>query len=336
MSGLNERGVEDAAILLMSLGEEEASEVLRHLAPKEVQGIGEAITRLRSVPRERVADVVTRFEDRASAENYLVPDPDGYVRTLLTKALGEDKARFLIDRILHGSDTTGIDSLKWMEPESVAELLRFEHPQIVAALMAHLDPDQVSDVLKLFDERPRHEVLVRLATLESVKPSALVDLNDVLTRALSGVENRRKAKIGGVKMTAEVINQLGSSMEVRALDYIGTIDADLMSRIADNMFTFEDLKRLDGRAMQMLLKEIETEPLLLALKGAAPELREHFLANMSTRAAEALREDLESRGPVRVVDVESAQKEIVKTARLLADEGRISLGDSSGGEEYVR
>jgi flagellar motor switch protein FliG len=335
MTAVNDRGVEDAAILLMSLGEDDASEVLRQLAPKVVHRIGEAITRLRSVPRERVDDVVTRFVDRARSENYLVPDPDGYVRNLLTKALGDEKARFMIERILHGSDTSGIDSLKWMEPEAVAELLRNEHPQIVAALLAHLDPEQSSDVLKLFSERARHEVLVRLATLEGIKPSALADLNEVMIKSLSGVENRRKSNLGGIKVTAEVINLLGTALEARALDYIKNVDADLMNRIADNMFTFDDLERLDPRAMQTLLKQVEGEPLLLALKGAVPALREHFFANMSTRAADNLREELESRGPVRVADVETAQKEIVKTARLLADEGQIALGDPAAGQQFI-
>jgi len=237
MTAVNDRGVEDAAILLMSLGEDDASEVLRQLASKVVHRIGEAITRLRSVPRERVDDVVTRFVDRARSENYLVPDPDAYVRNLLTKALGDEKARFMIERILHGSDTSGIDSLKWMEPEAVAELLRNEHPQIVAALLAHLDPEQSSDVLKLFSERARHEVLVRLATLEGIKPSALADLNEVMIKSLSGVENRRKSNLGGIKVTAEVINLLGTALEARARAAGENVDADLMNNVVRGLVT---------------------------------------------------------------------------------------------------
>jgi len=250
---------------------------------------------------------------------------------VLRKALGDDKANLLIDRILQGGDVSGIESLKWMDPGSVAELLRNEHPQIVAAILVHLEFDQASDVLKEFTERQRNEVMVRIATLDGIQPSALKDLNEVMSKVLAGGERMKKATMGGVKTASEIINMLGSSVETSVLDYIREADPDLAQKIMDNMFTFDDLLKIDDRGIQALLKEVQSESLIIALKGATPELREKIFANMSSRAAETLREDLESRGPVRVSEVEAEQKEMLKTVRRLADEGQIVL--TGGGDD---
>ncbi|HSN33448.1 MAG TPA: flagellar motor switch protein FliG, partial [Ideonella sp.] len=245
-----------------------------------------------------------------------------------------DKANLLIDRILQGSDVTGIESLKWMDPGSVAELLRNEHPQIVAAILVHLDYDQGAGVLKSFPERQRNEVLVRIATLDGIQPAALKDLNEVLSKVLAGGDRLKKASLGGVKAAAEIINMMGSSVETSALDYIREADGDLAQRIMDNMFTFEDMNKLDDKGFQSVLKEVQSESLVIALKGATPELREKVFKNMSTRAAETLREDLESRGPVRVSEVEAEQKEMLKIVRRLVDEGQIVLA-SGGADDYL-
>jgi flagellar motor switch protein FliG len=330
-SNLDDKGLEDAAILLMSLGEEGASEVFKHLGPKEVQRLGETITRLKSVPRDRFESVLTRFEKVASEQNVLVNDTDEYVRQVLRRALGDDKANLLIDRILQGSDTTGIEGLKWMDPSSVAELLRNEHPQIVAAILVHLEIDQAADVMKLLTERQRNEVMVRVATLDGIQPAALKDLNDVMSKVLAGGDRSKKANLGGVKAAAEILNMMGTAVETSVLDYVRESDNDLAQKIMDNMFTFDDLSTIDDKGIQALMKEVQTESLVIALKGATPELREKILRNMSTRAAETLREDLESRGPVRLSEVEAEQKEMLKIVRRLADEGQIVL--SGGGDE---
>ncbi|WP_119354035.1 flagellar motor switch protein FliG [Azohydromonas sediminis] len=334
MAALDDKGIEDAAILLMSLGEEQAAEVFKHLAPKEVQRIGEAIAKMKAVPREKVDAVLDRFHEVADSQSMLVADTDEYVKTVLRKALGEDKANLLIDRILQGSDVTGIESLKWMDAGSVAELLRNEHPQIVAAILVHLEHDHASDILKAFGERQRNEVMVRIATLDGIQPSALKDLNEVLSKVLAGGDRLKKSSLGGAKAAAEIINLMGSSIETSVLDYIREADADLAQKIMDNMFTFDDLEKLDDKGIQALLKEVQSESLVVALKGASPELREKIFRNMSTRAAETLREDLESRGPVRLSEVEAEQKEMLKIVRRLADEGQIVLG-GSGDDEYV-
>jgi flagellar motor switch protein FliG len=331
---MDEAGLQDSAILLMSLGEEDAAEVFKHLSPKEVQRLGETMAKMKVIPRERVEGVLTRFTTDASEQSMLVSDSDEYVKTVLRRALGDDKANLLIDRILQGSDVTGIESLKWMDPSSVAELLRNEHPQIVAAILVHLDFDQSSQVLKCFTERQRNEVLIRIATLDGIQPSALKDLNEVLSKVLAGGDKLRKASLGGAKTAAEIINMLGSSVESAILDYIRQSDAELAQKIMDNMFTFDDLMKMDDRGFQMLLKEVQTESLVIALKGASPELREKIFSNMSTRAAETLREDLDSRGPVRLSEVEAEQKEMLKIVRRLADEGQIVLG-MGGDDSFV-
>jgi flagellar motor switch protein FliG len=331
---MDDKGLENAAILLMSLGEEEAAEVFKHLAPKEVQRLGETIAKLKIVPKEKLESVLEQFNTMAGTQHTLVADTDEYVKSVLKKALGDDKANLLIDRILQGSDVTGIESLKWMDAQSVAELLRNEHPQIVAAILVHLDYDQSSSVIKAFSERQRNEVLVRIATLDGIQPSALKDLNEVMSKVLAGGEKLRKASLGGVKTAAEIINLLGTSIETTVLDFIREADTDLAQRIMDNMFTFDDLGKLDDKGVQALLREVQSESLVIALKGATPEMREKVFRNMSTRAAETLREDLESRGPVRVSEVEAEQKEMLKTVRRLVDEGQIVLA-SGGADEFL-
>jgi flagellar motor switch protein FliG len=329
-----DQGLEDSAILLMSLGEEHAAEVLKHLEPKEVQRLGETIARMSTVPREKVDEVLERFSGVAAEHNMLVPNNGEYLRSVLRRALGDDKATLLLDRILQGDQSAGIERLKWMDTDAVAELLRNEHPQIVAAILAHLEPDQASGVLKALSERHRNEVLVRIATLDGIQPSALRDLNDVLARLLSGGDLQRKSSLGGVQPAAEIINLLGGAVETAALDYIREADADLAQKIVDKMFTFDDMNKLDDKGIQAVLKEVQGDALVVALKGASQELRDRILKNMSSRAAETLREDLEARGPVRLAEVEAEQKNLLKIVRRLADEGQIVLG-GGGDDEFV-
>ena len=329
-----DQGLENAAILLMSLGEQEASEVFKHLAPKEVQRLGETIARMKAVSRERVDHVIESFDLLAANESMLVPDSNEYVKAVLRKALGEDKAKLLIDRILQGSDVTGIESLKWMDPSSVAELLRNEHPQIAAAILVHLEFDQASDVLKMFTERQRNEVMVRIATLDGIQPMALRDLNEVMSKVLAGGDRGKKSSLGGVKTAAEILNMLGSAVETSVLDFVRETDNDLAQKIMDNMFTFDDVEKIDDKGIQALMKEVQSESLVIALKGATPTLREKIFKNMSTRAAETLREDLESRGPVRLSEVEAEQKEMLKIVRRLVDEGQIVLA-GGGDDDFV-
>jgi flagellar motor switch protein FliG len=330
---MDDKGLEDAAILLMSLGEEEAAGIFKMLAPKEVQRLGETIAKLKSIPRDRVEQVIDKFDAAAQLDSMLVTDTDEYVKAVLRKALGEDKANLLIDRILQGSDTTGIESLKWMDPGSVAELLRNEHPQIVAAILVHLEFDQAAEVLKSFSERHRNEVMVRIATLDGIQPSALKDLNDVMSKVLAGGDRMKKSNLGGVKTAAEILNMMGTVVETSVLDFVREADGELAQKIMDNMFTFDDLEKIDDKGFQSLLKEVQSDSLVLALKAASPELRDKVFRNMSSRAAESLKEDLESRGPVKLSEVEAEQKEMLKIVRRLVDEGQIVL--AGGGDEQL-
>ena len=323
---MTEDGTQDAAVLLMSLGEAEAAEVFKHLLPKEVQKLGEAIARTRSISREHVDKVVEKFITEATSQSLMVADSGEYVRSVLKLALGDDKATLLIDRILQGGDTSGIESLKWMDPLSVAELLRGEHPQIVAAILVHLDYDHAAAVMKQLSERQRNEVMLRIATMEGIQPTALKDLNEVLFQVLSGGDKVRKSSLGGIKTAAEMINLMGASVEGTVIESIRNHDPDLAQKIMDKMFVFDDLIKLDNKSIQMVLKEVASDALIAALKGAQPELKEKILANMSSRAAETLREDLDAKGPMRLSEVEAQQKEILKTVRRLSDEGQIVIG----------
>ena len=329
-----EDGIEKAAILLVSLGEEQAAEVLKHLGPREVQKIGHAMAALKSVPRTRVETVLDDFNKTAQESAAMHVDSDAYVRSVLTKALGDDKASNLMSRILQGGDTAGIEGLKWMDAPTVADLIKNEHPQIIATILVHLDHDQASDILNQFTERLRNDVVLRIATLEGIQPAALKELNDVMMRILSGSSNIKKAAMGGVRPVAEILNFMGSANETAVVDAIREYDPDLAQKIHDEMFVFENLNDLDDRSIQLLLREIQSDSLILAMKGASPELREKIFKNMSQRAAEMLREDLESKGPVRLSEVEAEQKEILKIVRRLADEGQIVLG-GAGGEQMV-
>ena len=319
--------------LLMALGEETASEVLKTLAPKEVQAVVMAMAQLQSVPRETVDSVVDQFSKELGSQSGLVPDTEAYLRAVLHRALGQERAGLLLDRVLQNRDDAGLESLRWMEGPAVAALLGPEHPQIIATVLAQLDKDQAAAVLAAFDEEVRNNLIFRIATLDGVQPLALEELNQVMSRVLSGAAQAKKVSLGGVKSAAEILNFMGSRNQ-NMLASIASSDPELSQKIADLMFVFGDLMKLDNKAVQLLLREISSDSLILAMKGCEPNLRDKFFANMSQRAAETLREDLESKGPVKLSDVEAEHKEILKTVKRLADEGQIVLA-SAGAEDAL-
>jgi flagellar motor switch protein FliG len=328
---MSEDGVQRSAILLMSIGEEEAVEVFKHLGPREVQKLGAAMAKLNSVTREQVAEVLRDFRDEADQQTTIGAASDEYLRSVLTRALGNDKAATLIDRILQGNDNAGIDSLKWMDSASVAELIKGEHPQIIATILVHLDADQASEVLTALPERLRNDVVLRVATLEGVQPSAMRDLNEVLTQILSGSDKLKKSARGGIEAAAEMLNSMGGTLEAAISSHIREIDPELAQKIQDKMFVFENLLDLDDRGIQLLLREVQSETLVVALKGTSDRLREKIFKNLSQRAAEMLRDDLDAKGPVRLSEVEAEQREILRIVRRLAEEGQIVMGGK--GEE---
>ena len=331
---MENEGITKSAILLMSLGEDEAAEVFKHLGPRDVQKISAAMAALKGVTRDNVKDVVSEFCEQAGDGSPLGGSSSEYIKNVLKKALGDDKSAALIDRILQGGDTSGIEGLKWMGSEAVAELIKNEHPQIIATILVHLERDQASEILAKLSDRTRNDVLLRIATLDGIQPAALKELNDVLTALLSGSKNLKRAAMGGVRAAAEILNFMPGAAETAIIENVKTFDADLAQKIVDEMFVWENLLTLDDRSIQVMLKEIQSESLILALKGSSQELREKVFANMSQRAGEMLREDLEAKGMVRVSDVEAQQKEILKLVRKLADEGQIVMG-GAGEEAFV-
>ncbi len=326
--------VDKAAILLLSLGETDAAQVLRHMGPKEVQRVGVAMAQMRNVHREQVEQVMTEFVASVGDQTSLGVGSDTYIRKMLTSALGEDKANGLIDRILLGGNTSGLDSLKWMEPRAVADVIRFEHPQIQAIVVAYLDPDQAGEVLGHFDHKVRLDIILRVSSLNTVQPAALKELNTILEKQFAGNSTTSRTTLGGIKRAADIMNFLDSSVEGALMDSIREVDEDLSGQIEDLMFVFNNLKDVDDRGIQALLREVSSDVLVVALKGADDGVKEKIFKNMSKRASELLRDDLEAKGPVRVSDVETAQKEILTIARRMAEAGEIVLG-GKGGEEMI-
>ncbi|RDE22413.1 flagellar motor switch protein FliG [Motiliproteus coralliicola] len=325
--------VERAAILMMSLGEADAAEVLKHMGPKEVQRIGTAMAELANVQQDQVEVVMSDFLNTVGNQTGLGVGSDDYIRTVLTQALGADKAGSLIDRILEGGNTRGLDTLKWMEARQVADVIRYEHPQIQAIVVSYLDPDQAAQVMTYFEDKVRIDILMRISALESVQPAALKELNDILERQFTGAGSTKTTDMGGVKVVADIMNFLDTSTEATVMEAIREVDEDLSDEIQDLMFVFANLADVDDRAIQTIMREISTDILVVALKGADTALQEKIFKNMSKRAAELLRDDLEASPPVKLSDVENAQKEILTVARRLADEGEIMLG--GGGEEMI-
>lgn len=325
--------VEQAAILLMSLGEKDAAQILKHMGPKEVQRVGQAMAQLANVSQPQIEGVVAGFLDEVSGQTGLGLDSDEYIRNMLNQALGDDKAGALLDRILMGGNTNGLDSLKWMEGRQVADLIRHEHPQIQAIVCSYLDSDQSAAVLANFDEKVALDIVMRVASLDAVQPAALQELNNILEAQFSGKAGTQATTMGGIKVAANVVNNLDSTRASELLERIHEVDGELGQKIEDLMFVFDNLGEVDDRGIQTLLREVSGDLLLLALKGAEPTVQEKIFKNMSSRAAEMLRDDLEASGPVKLSEVEAAQKEILTIARRLADAGEIMLG--GGGEAMV-
>ncbi|WP_429200183.1 flagellar motor switch protein FliG [Luteibacter sp. W1I16] len=327
-------GAQRAAILLLTLGEEDAASILKHLGARDVQAVGTAMAALKNVTKEQVDIVLTKLQEDVGQHTSIGVGTEEYIRRILVNALGENKAGGLIDRILLGRSSKGLESLKWMESRAIAEMIGQEHPQIIALVLAHLESDQAAEVIGYLPVRTRSDVVMRIATLDGVQPHALNELDEIMERQFSGNSNKLKsASVGGLKAAADILNAMETSREAELMASIRGIDSGLGERIEELMFVFDDLAELDDRSMQTLLREVPSARLITALKGAETAIREKIFSNMSKRAADMLRDDLEVKGPVRLSEVDAAQKEVLATARRLADAGQINL--AGGGEEFV-
>jgi flagellar motor switch protein FliG len=326
-------GPQRAALFFLTVGQDRAAEVLKHMSPKEVQQIGAAMAELRNITMTMVEDVLGKFVDDIRNQTALGINSEDYIRNLLTQALGADKASSVCDRILLGRNSKGLEQLKWMDPRAVADLIRLEHPQIIAIILSLLDSDQAAETLSYLPEKLRPDLIMRIATLTGVQPAALRELDDIMEKQLSGNANVKSSTLGGIETAANILNFIESNVEASIMDQISEVNPDLSQKIQDKMFVFDDLVDVDDRGIQTLLREVSTDSLLLALRGADDALKEKIFSNMSRRAAEMLRDDLEAAPPARLSEVEAAQKDILAIVRRMAEAGELSLG--GGGDELI-
>lgn len=327
-------GVDKAAILLLSLTEDDAAQILKHLEPKQVQKLGQAMAQIDDMTQAKITAVHKHFIEEIQNYSTIGFQSTDFVKRALTSALGEDKAANLIDQILMGTGAKGLDSLKWMDSKQVASIIRNEHPQIQTIVMSYLDAEQSAEILSQFPEKVRLDLMMRVANLEEVQPAALQELNEIMEKQFAGQAGTQAAKMGGLKSAADIMNYLDTNIEGQLMDAIREQDEEMSQQIQDLMFVFDNLADVDDRAIQAILREVQQDALLKAIKGAESDLKDKITKNMSKRAAEMLIDDLEAMGPVRISEVETAQKEILSVARRLADSGEIMLG-GGGGDEFL-
>ena len=327
-------GVDKAAILLLSLTEEDAAQILKHLEPKQVQKVGMSMAALDDLSQSKISAVHNLFIEQIQSFSTIGFQSEDFIRKALTAALGEDKAASLIDQIVMGSGAKGLDSLKWMDSKQVANIIRNEHPQIQTIVLSYLEPEQSAEILSQFPEKVRLDLTMRIANLEEVQPAALQELNEIMEKQFAGQAGAQAAKMGGLKAAADIMNYLDTNVEGQLMDSIREHDEEMSQQIQDLMFVFENLMDVEDRGIQAILREVQQDVLMKAIKGTDDSLKDKILSNMSKRAAEMMADDLEAMPPVRISEVEAAQKEILSTARRLADSGEIMLG-GGGGEEFL-
>ncbi|MFY8300309.1 flagellar motor switch protein FliG [Pseudoalteromonas sp. SS15] len=327
-------GVDKAAILLLSLTEEDAAQILKHLEPKQVQKVGMAMAALDDLSQAKISAVHNLFIEQIQSFSTIGFQSEDFIKKALTAALGEDKAASLIDQIVMGSGAKGLDSLKWMDSKQVANIIRNEHPQIQTIVLSYLEPEQSAEILSQFPEKVRLDLTMRIANLEEVQPAALQELNEIMEKQFAGQAGAQAAKMGGLKAAADIMNYLDTNVEGQLMDSIREHDEEMSQQIQDLMFVFENLMDVEDRGIQAILREVQQDVLMKAIKGTDDALKDKILGNMSKRAAEMMADDLEAMPPVRISEVEAAQKEILSTARRLADSGEIMLG-GGGGEEFL-
>lgn len=326
-------GVEKAAVILLSLGEDIASDVMKHMGPTEVQKIGSQMTKIEGLSQNELDVVAKEFEGEMRSS--VSSGGSEYVKNVIMKALGPDKANAIINRIVEGGEGSGLEALKWMESKVVSDLIRNEHPQTIAVIVSYLEPEHASQVLLNLPVKIRSDVVMRVATMESISPDALRELEGAIIQRISGSVGMHTKTIGGIKIAAEILNQMDTSTENAIIGEIEKSNTDLAAKIQGQMFVFADLINIDDRAIQTVLKEISNDIVAMALRVADDTLKDKFFKNMSERAADMLKEDMETRGPVKLSDVEKAQQEIVRITRKLEQEGKIVIGGKGGEEQLV-
>jgi flagellar motor switch protein FliG len=328
-------GASRAAVILLAVGAESAANVLRQMTPFEVQRLSGKMAVVRSLNRDLVLQVLRQFKEVTENNSQVAFDTDSFMQNMLTKAMGAEGASDLLGRLESTLDMSGIETLKRMESDVLYEMIKNEHPQIIATVMVFLEPAQAAAVLKLFADDLRNELILRIALLEKVQPAALKELNEVMSRSAGPDADFRRSTVGGVVPTAEILNMLSGGLDKEALNTIRNFNVELADAIQEKMFVFEDFNDIEDRSLQTMLLEVPQDTLIIALKGASPKLREKLFKNMAKRAADGVREDLETRPPVKVQEVEEMQKEIIRIARTLADEGRMIMERGKSADAFL-
>jgi flagellar motor switch protein FliG len=330
LSGLS--GTQRAAVLMLLLGEQQAAEIIRYLNPKEVQSLGGAMVSVADLSQEAVNAVLDEFVLTIKKQTNLGLGTTDYVEKVLKRALGDDKAASVLNRIMPGQSTKGLEILSWMDPRSIADMIYGEHPQVIAIILSVLEHQVAADVLTYLPDEARPEIMQRVASLDTVQPSAMTELEAIMKKQFSNNSSSKSSSFGGVKAAARIMNLTKTELEASIIVGLNSLDADLTMRIQDNMYTFENLTTMDNRGIQVLMRNVETDQLMIALKGATDQVKDKFFGNMSERARSMFKDDMEAKGPMRITDVEDAQKKIMRTARKLADAGELMLG---GGADFV-
>ncbi len=325
-------GSQRAAVLMLLLGEQQAAEIVKFLDPKEVQSLGGAMVSVADLSQEAVNQVLDDFVMTIKKQTSIGLGTTDYVEKVFKRALGDDKAASVLGRILPGQSTKGLDILQWMDARSIADMIRGEHPQVCAIILSVLEHEVAADVLLFLPEENRSEVIQRVASLETVQPSAMAELEAIMKKQFSSSSSAASSSFGGIKAAAKIMNATKTALEAQVMGGLEKLDAELMMKIQDNMFTFDNLLSVDSKGIQVLMRNVEPDMLMVALKGANEGVRDKFLENMSTRARGMFVDDMNAKGLLRIADVEDAQKTIMRIARKLSDSGDLVLG---GGADFV-
>ena len=324
---------EQAAIIVLLLGEQQASDIIKYLNPREVQALGSAMMSVADIPQESVNAVLDDFVQTIKKQTNLGLGTNEYVETVFRRALGEDKASTVLGRILPGASSKGLEILRWMDPRAITDMISGEHPQVIAIILSVLEYDVAADVLNFLPAEKRAEILQRVANLESVQPSAMEELERIMKQQFSNNSSAKSSSFGGVKTAAKIMNFVKVDLESKIMGDLSAIDEEIMLKIQDSMFTFDNLSMVDNKAIQVLMRNVDQDMLMVALKGAGEEVKEKFFDNMSQRARAMFVDDMESKGPMRISDVEDAQKTIMRLARKLSDAGELVL--AGRGDDFV-
>ena len=322
-----------AAVLMLLLGEQQASEIIRYLNPKEVQSLGAAMVSVSDLSQEAVNIVLDEFVTMLKKQTSLGLGTGDYVEKVLKRALGEDKAASVLSRIMPGQGSKGQEILKWMDARSIAEMIRGEHPQVVAIILSVLEYTVAADVLNFLPTEARPEIMQRIASLETVQPSAMEELEQIMMKQFASNSSSKSSSFGGIKAAAQIMNSVKVDLESAIMAGLNKLDPDLMQKIQDNMFTFENLVSVDNRGIQAIMRTVEPDLLMVALKGAPDYVKDKFLDNMSARARVMFVDEMEGKGPLRITEVEEAQKNVMRQARKLSDAGELVL--AGGGDGFV-